>query len=102
MATTKLNKSGEWTQTVAEFSEAQFGLRRKANVKKALCILRWELETEEGIRNELAERLAQNQKLNTSEKRHADGFSIIYGNLSESEYRVERLRAAVSAVKSLD
>ena len=98
---TQSTQAGERTQSVAEFSEEQFTRRRKDYIQSTLQILASELETEEDTRNRLADRMAQNQKLQTSEERLNDGFSIIYGDLRQSEYRVEKLREAISALKTI-
>lgn len=101
MQTTNTPKAGERTQSAAEFSKEQFEMRKQADIKKALGIVCWELETEEDIRNALADRMAQNQKLKTSEERCADGFTIIYGDLNKADYRVSKLREAIAALKAI-
>lgn len=64
-------------------------------------ILCWELESEEDIRNSFANRLTQNQKLKTPDERNSDGFLIIYDGLKQSEYKVDKLRVAISALKAI-
>lgn len=91
----------EYTESVAEFSEKQFARRRQEEIEKALRILCWELETEEDIRNSLANRLTENQKLATAEERNADGFCIIYGDLQKSKYQVEKLQTAIATLKAI-
>ncbi len=59
------------------------------------------LSDERDRRNRLADKMVQNQKLKTSEERHADGFSIIYGDLQSAKYAVEKLEISRASLLAL-